>query len=203
MAEKVRRKLKIVAFVGSPRKNGNSELLANEALKSAEQEGAETELVRLAEYNLKPCDACMVCRKTKKCKIDDDGEKLFSKIIEADGVILATPVYFGSCPPQTKIFIDRMGYVARSMDQPFNNKVGGALVVARRAGANFTYAELLFFFLISGMIVPGVSYWTVAYGREKGEVTNDKEGVETARELGKKMAWLAKILKKEDGSRPK
>jgi multimeric flavodoxin WrbA len=191
--------VKIVAFVGSPRKGGNTELLTNETLKVAEKEGAETELVRLAEYNLKPCDACMVCRKTKKCKIDDDGEKLFKKVTEADGVVLATPVYFGSCSPEMKIFIDRIGYVARSMGQPFNNKVGGALVVARRAGVNFTYAELLLFFLINGMIVPGVSYWTVAYGREKGEVMNDKEGVETARELGRKMAWLAKALKKETG----
>jgi multimeric flavodoxin WrbA len=197
-----RTKVKIVAFVGSPRKSGNTELLTSETLKMAEHEGAETELVRLAEFNLKPCDACMVCRKTKKCKIDDDGEKLFNKILEADGVILATPVYFGSCPPEMKIFIDRMGYVARSMSQPFKNKVGGALVVARRAGANFTYAELLFFFLINGMIVPGVSYWTVAYGREKGEVMNDKEGVETARELGRKVAWLTKVLRKETGVRP-
>jgi multimeric flavodoxin WrbA len=197
MADSGRTKVKIVAFVGSPRKGGNTELLTNETLKVAEQEGAETELVRLAEHNLKPCDACMVCRKTKKCKIDDDGEKLFKKVMEADGVVLATPVYFGSCSPEMKTFIDRMGYVARSMSQPFNNKVGGALVVARRAGVNFTYAQLLFFFLINGMIVPGVSYWTVAYGREKGEVLNDKEGLETAREMGKKIAWLAKLVKKE------
>ncbi|WXG43742.1 MAG: flavodoxin family protein [Promethearchaeati archaeon SRVP18_Atabeyarchaeia-1] len=190
-------KPKIVAFIGSPRKGGNSELLAKELLKSAEQDGAEIEAIRLAEYSLKPCDACMVCRKTKKCKIDDDGEKLFNKISEADGVVLATPVYFGSCSPQMKIFVDRMGYMAKALGQPLNNKVGSALVVARRAGANFTYAQLLFFFLLSGMIVPGVSYWTIAYGREKGEVLNDKEGIETAREMGKKISWLAALIKKE------
>ena len=195
-------KPKIIAFIGSPRKDGNSELLAKELLRVAEQEGAETELVRLADYNLKPCDACMTCRKTKKCRIDDDGEKLFNKVVGADGIVLATPVYLGSCSAQTKIFIDRIGYIAKAIGTPFNNKVGSALVVARRAGANFTLAEVLFFFLISGMIVPGASYWTVAYGREKGEVLNDKEGVETAREMGKKITWLTKVLKKEAAAKP-
>ena len=190
-------KPKVIAFIGSPRKGGNSELLTGELLKAAQQGGATTEVVRIAEYDLKPCDACMTCRKTKKCKIEDDGEKLFNKIKEADGVVLATPVYFGSCAPQMKIFVDRMGYLAKALGQPLNNKVGSALVVARRAGANFTYAQLLFFFLLSGMIVPGVSYWTIAYGREKGEVLNDKEGVETAREMGKKIAWLTALMKKE------
>jgi multimeric flavodoxin WrbA len=189
------RKPKVTAFIGSPRKGGNSELLTKELLKAAEQEGAETQAIRLDEYDLKPCDACLACRKTKKCKIDDDGEKLFDKVMEADGIVLATPVYFGSCSPQTKIFVDRMGYLAKALGQPLNNKVGCALVVARRAGANFTYAQLLFFFLLSGMIVPGVSYWTIAYGREKGEVLNDKEGLETAREMGKKIAWLTKLIK--------
>ena len=190
-------KPKVIAFIGSPRKGGNSELLTGELLKAAQQGGATTEVVRIAEYDLKPCDACMTCRKTKKCKIEDDGEKLFNKIKEADGVVLATPVYFGSCAPQMKIFVDRMGYLAKALGQPLNNKVGSALVVARRAGANFTYAQLLFFFLLSGMIVPGVSYWTIAYGREKGEVLNDKEGVETAREMGKKIAWLTALMKRE------
>jgi multimeric flavodoxin WrbA len=122
--------------------------------------------------------------------------------MEADGIVLATPVYFGSCSPQTKIFVDRMGYLAKAQGLPLNNKVGSALVVARRAGANFAYAQLLFFFLLSGMIVPGVSYWTIAYGREKGEVLNDKEGVDTAREMGKKIAWLTNLLKKEAAPEP-
>jgi multimeric flavodoxin WrbA len=190
-------KPKIIAFIGSPRKGGNSELLTKELLNAAEQDGAETEAIRLAEYDLKPCDACLSCRKTKKCKINDDGEKLYNKVMEADGIVLATPVYFGSCSPLTKIFVDRMGYIARAQEGlPLNNKVGSALVVARRAGANFAYAQLLFFFLISGMIVPGVSYWTVAYGREKGEVLNDKEGIDTAREMGKKITWLTRLIKK-------
>lgn len=193
-------KPKIFAFIGSPRKGGNSELLTKELLRAAEQDGAETEAIRLDEYDLKPCDACLSCRKTKRCKINDDGEKLYNKVMEADGIVLTTPVHFGSCSSWTKIFIDRMGYLAKAQGLPLNNKVGSALVVARRAGANFAYSQLLFFFLISGMIVPGVSYWTVAYGRERGEVLNDKEGVDTAREMGKKITWLTKLIKSKDAT---
>jgi multimeric flavodoxin WrbA len=180
----------IVAIVGSPRIGGNTELLAAETLKAAEEEGAKTILVSLANKEIKPCDACLVCRKTGECRIKDDFKSVFDKMVKADGIILATPVYFGSATPQIKALIDRAGYLSIAKGRVFENKVGGAMVVARRAGHNFTLAQLLFFFLHQGMIVPGSTYWNIAFGREKGEVANDEEGLRTARNFGKKLVWL-------------
>lgn len=115
-------------------------------------------------------------------------------MVGADGIILATPVYFGSATSQMKALMDRVGYLARSRGSILENKVGGPLVVARRAGQNFTFAQLLYFFFIVGMIIPGTTYWTVAIGREKGEVLEDAEGVRTARNFGKKVVSVIKQL---------
>jgi len=187
--------IRILGVVGSPRVGGNTELLVSEALKAAEEEGAETELLRLADKEINPCDACLSCRKTKECRIEDDFQMVFQKMVEADGIILASPVYFSSATPKIKALIDRAGYVSIAKGRVFENKVGGAMAVARRAGQNFTFAELLFFFLHQGMIVPGSTYWNIAFGREKGEVSKDEEGMRTARNFGKKMVWLIRKIK--------
>jgi multimeric flavodoxin WrbA len=187
---------KIVGIVGSPRRGGNSEFLVNEALRAAAEEGVETELIGLAGKEIKPCDACRRCRDKKvDCPIQDDLAPIFKKMLEADGIILATPVYIGSATAQVKALIDRVTYWAGAKGRPFDNKVGAPIVVARRAGQSFTFAQLIFFFFITGMIIPGTTYWTVAIGREKGEVAKDEEGITTVRNLGKKMAWLTKKLK--------
>jgi multimeric flavodoxin WrbA len=110
-------------------------------------------------------------------------------------MILSSPVYFGSATPQIMALIDRAGYLSNRTGRPFENKVGGVLVVARRAGQNFTFAQLLFFFLHQGMIVPGSTYWNIAFGKEKGEVGTDEEGMQTARNFGKKMVWLIRKTK--------
>jgi len=187
---------KIIGIVGSARIGGNTEILTRIALEEAEKEGAETELITLAEKEIKPCDACLSCRQTGKCHIKDDLPPILEKMLAAEGIILASPVYFGSASPKIKALIDRSGYSSRGKDgrRPFENKVGGPIVVARRAGQNFTYAQLMFFFMITGMIVPGSTYWNIAFGREKGEVTKDEEGVRTVRNFGKKLAWLAKKI---------
>ncbi len=187
---------KIIGVVGSPRKGGNTEILTKEALRAAAGEGAETELITLAGKNIKPCDGCRQCReKSVDCHIKDDLEPIFRKVLAADGLILATPVYIGSATAQTTAFMDRVYYWSCIYGRPLENKVGAPLVVARRAGQNFTFSQLMFFFFIAGMIIPGTTYWTIAFGREKGEVTNDEEGMGTARNLGKKMAWLIEKLK--------
>ncbi len=187
--------VKILGIVGSPRVGGNTEILVAEALKAAEAEGAETELVRLAEVEVKPCNGCLVCKETKECVIEDDFRPIFDKMVAADGIILGSPVYFSSATPQIKALIDRAGYLSIAKGRVFDDKVGGPVVVARRAGQNFTLAEMLFFFLHQGMIVPGSTYWTVAVGRAKGEVAKDEEGLQVVRNFGKKVAWLAKKIK--------
>lgn len=185
--------MKIIGIVASPRKEGNTEILTNIALAEIQKEGIEAELVSLSDKEIKPCDACGSCRKTNKCHIQDDFEPIYRKMVEAEGFILATPVYFGAAAPQMSSFISRC-YFYRGEKRPFENKVGGPIVVARRAGQNFTYAQLLFFYMINGMIVPGSTYWNIAFGREKGEVIKDEEGVRTIQNFGKKLAWLTKKL---------
>lgn len=187
--------IRIIGIVGSPRIGGNTEIIVNEALKTAEKEGCKTELVRLADKNIKPCDACLSCRQTGECRIKDDFKEIFNKMVEADGIILASPVYFGSATSQILALVQRAGYVSQAKGRVFENKVGGPIVVARRAGQNFTLAQLLFFFLHQGMIVPGSTYWNVAFGREKGEVLNDEEGLATVRNFAEKIVWLIKKIK--------
>ena len=112
----------------------------------------------------------------------------------ADGIIIGSPVYFGSATPQIMALLDRAGYVGIKT-QAFDRKVGAAIAVARRAGANFTFAQLNYFFLINGMIVPGSTYWNVGYGRNPEEVKDDEEAVRTVHNLAKNMAWLIKKIK--------
>jgi multimeric flavodoxin WrbA len=189
--------IRILGIVGSPRTGGNTELLVAEALRSAEESHAEIELVRLADKEIKPCDACGSCSTSKECKIRDNFQEIFDKMVKADGIILGSPVYFGSATPQIMALIHRAGLVSGARGRVFENKAGGAMVVARRAGHNFTIAQLIFFFLIEGMIIPGSTYWNVAFGRKKGEVKADEEGLETARNFGKKMVWLIEKTKKQ------
>ena len=187
---------RIIGIVGSPRRKGNTEILTKTALAAAAEAGAKTELITLAGKEIKPCDGCRRCReKQTDCHIKDDLPPIFHKILEADGLILATPVYIGAATAQVTALIDRVYFWAGAYGRPLENKVGSPLVVARRAGQNFTFAQLMFFFYIAGMIIPGTTYWPIAFGREKGEVANDEEGMNTARNLGKKMAWLADKLK--------
>jgi len=185
--------MKIVAIVGSPRNGGNTEILTRSVLEEIQKQGLDTELVSLAGKTITPCDACASCRKTGKCHVKDDFETIYSKMNAADGIILATPVFFGAATPQMASLISRC-YAYLGTKRPFENKVGGPIVVARRAGHNFTLAQLMFFFMISGMIVPGSTYWNIGFGREKGEIQSDKEGIETIKNFAQKLTWLAKKI---------
>ena len=187
--------MKAIGIVGSPRKNGNTELLTAHALKAITEEGFETELVQLAGLEIKPCNACMICKKEERCSLEDDLFSIYLKMKEADGIIVSSPVYYGSATALVKSFIERAGYISRWNGEPFRGKVGGPLVVARRAGKTFTFAHLNYWFHILGFFMPGSTYWNVAIGREKGEVMNDEEGLQTAWNFGKNMAFLVKKLK--------
>jgi len=185
-------KMKVVGVVGSPRLGGNTETLTRIALKEIAMEGLKTELVTLSGKNIYPCDGCRGCLKTGRCHFKDDFQSIYAKIRRADGIILATPVYYGAATPQMTSFISRF-YSTRG--KPLKNKVGGPIVVARRAGKNFTFAQLMFFFMIHEMIVPGSTYWNVAFGRGKGEVEKDEEGVKTIKNFAHNVAWLVKKLR--------
>jgi len=187
--------MKVVAIVGSPRKNGNTEILAAHTLKAIAEEGLATEIIPLAGKDIRPCTACMACAQGEECSIQDDLMPIYEKMKAADGIILASPVYYGSCTALLKGLMERTGYISRHNDEPFKGKVGGPLVVARRAGHNFTIAEIDFWFHVLGMTIPGSSYWNIAFGREPGEVTKDEEGLKTAWNFGKNMA---RVLKNEN-----
>jgi multimeric flavodoxin WrbA len=182
---------------GSPRREGNTEILLNSALEVLQGEGLQTDFLSLADRPIKPCVACRGCfaSDTIRCVQEDPAfAGVLDRVGAADGILIGSPVYFGSATPQIMALLDRVGYVARKHPQLLRRKVGAAIVVARRAGQNFTFAQLNYFFLISEMIVPGSTYWNVAFGREKGEVRNDAEGLDTVKNLAQNMAWLMKRL---------
>jgi multimeric flavodoxin WrbA len=187
--------VKVVAFNGSARKDGNTAILIRRVFKVLEEEGIETELVQLAGEPILGCNACRTCFTTKneRCVIEDDRvNEYVQKMKAADGVILGSPTYFSMMSTEMKAFIDRTGYVARANDHLFKRKVGAAVVAVRRAGGIPTFDAINHFFLISQMIIPGSSYWNVGFGLKKGDVANDEEGMKTMEDLGKNMAWLLK-----------
>ena len=188
--------MKVIAISGSPRPRGNTWHLLQEAIKVLEQQGIDTEYVSLHEKDIRPCLACEKCAKEKnRCSQEDDFNALYEVMAQADGLIVGSPVYFGSATPNMMALLDRAGYVARMGDNVFARKVGSPIVVARRAGVNFTYAQLLYFFMIMGMVVPGSTYWPIAFGRTPGEVTKDEEGMKTITTLAENIAWLLKKLR--------
>ncbi len=190
--------MKVIAICGSPRVNGNTEILLNETLKPLKAVGFDTDLISLAGKAINPCMACGKCAELKHCVMGkDDFQPIFEKMIEAKAIILGTPVYFGSATPQIMALIQRAGYIGRRLDEnPFYRKVGAAVVVARRAGHNFTFGQLNYFFGISDMIVPGSTYWPVGFGGPKGDVKNDEEAINTVNHLGENIAWLLTKLYK-------
>lgn len=189
--------MKVVAFNGSARKDGNTAILIKHALKILESEGIETELVQLAGQQIRGCMACGTCRKLQnmECKIVNDNVNVYiKKMAEADGIILGSPTYFSMMSPELKALIDRAGFVAMGNGGLFKRKVGAAVVAVRRAGGIPTFDAINHFFLISQMIVPGSSYWNVGIGLNPGDVEKDAEGIKTMETLGANMAWLIKKL---------
>jgi multimeric flavodoxin WrbA len=193
--------MKIIGINGSPR-NGNTSFLIKEALKSAEEEGVETEFISLADKEMNPCLACDVCKQEGKCIIMDDINDILEKMEEADGIIIGSPVYFGGVSSQTKMLFDR----SRPCRSGFKlkNKVGGAIAVgaSRNGGQETTIRQIHDFMLIHSMIVVGDKEPTAHYGGTGvgGAVDaceTDEHGINTARNLGKKVAEVVKLIKKE------
>lgn len=189
--------MKALAISGSARINGNTENVLNICLEVLSDAGIPGELIRLAASPVRPCTACGTCfkRKDNTCIQQDDAfHDIYSKMREADILLVGSPVYFGSATADLTALLDRAGYVGRANGNVFSRKLGGPVVVARRAGQNFTLAQLLFWFMIMDMVVPGSSYWNVGFGRAQGEVLEDTEGIETVRHFAGNLVWLARKL---------
>jgi len=185
--------MKVVAFNGSGRKDGNTAILIAEAFKPLEAAGIETEMVQLAGNTIRGCIACYKCveNQDKRCAVTGDIiNDCIAKMIEADGIILASPTYFADVSAELKALIDRAGIVTRVNDNLLKRKVGAAIVAVRRGGAIHAFDSINHFFLLSQMIVPGSSYWNFGIGRNIGDVRDDAEGLETMTDLGENMAWL-------------
>jgi multimeric flavodoxin WrbA len=188
--------MKVIAFNGSPRKDGNTSRLIRAALAELEAEGIETETVHLLGP-IRGCIACYKCfeKKDGKCAMDKDiVNSCIEKMVQADGIILGSPTYFSDITPELKALIDRSGFVSKANGDMFKRKIGAAVVAVRRGGAVHAFDSINHFFLISQMIIPGSNYWNVGIGLDEGDVEKDQEGMETMRVLGRNMAWLLKKI---------
>ncbi len=190
--------MKVVAFNGSARKNGNTTNLLNIVLEEIKEQGGDIELVELAGLNLSGCKACYKCFENKDncCAVDDDLiNEAIDKMRSADGIILGSPTYFADVSANMKAFIERTGMVSRANGDIYKRKVGASVVAVRRAGASHVFSSLNNFFLIGQMILAGSSYWNIGIGKNPGEVLEDAEGVKTMKDLGINMAWLINKIK--------
>jgi multimeric flavodoxin WrbA len=189
--------MKVIAFNGSSRKDGNTYKLLNLVADELNNEGIETDIVELAGKPVQGCIACYKCfeKKNKRCNVDKDELNTYiEKMLEADGILLGSPTYFADVSATMKALIERAGMVARANGDMFKRKAGAGVVAARRGGATHVFSSLNYFFLIGQMIIPGSSYWNFGIGKDPGEVMNDEEGVRTMQTLGKNMAWLLKKI---------
>ncbi len=189
--------MRVVAFSGSARRDGNTSILLGHALKELEKEGIKTELVQLAGESIQGCIACMKCFrvKNKKCAVTGDRvNECIDKMLNADGIILGSPTYFADCSATMKALIERAGMVSRANGDMLSRKVGASVVAVRRSGAIHAFNSMNHFFTIGQMIIVGASYWNIGIGREPGEVDKDSEGIGTMLKLGQNMAWVMKKL---------
>jgi multimeric flavodoxin WrbA len=185
--------MKVVAFNGSARKDGNTAILVREVFKELKKAGIRAELVQFAGKKIQGCTACGKCfqNKDKRCVMKGDIlNECIEKMLEADGIILASPTYFADISANMKALIERAGFVARANDDMFRRKAGAAVIAVRRGGAIHAFDTINHFFFISQMIVPGSSYWNIGIGLGPGDVKGDKEGRATMKTLGANMAWL-------------
>jgi multimeric flavodoxin WrbA len=188
--------MKVVAINGSPRAAGNTSIMIEWCLDELHKEGVVTEVLRVGGEPVRGCKACGGCFKTPeiKCVQDDLINVLIPKIVEADGVILASPVYFADLTPELKCVIDRVGYVCLHHGSLLRRKVGAAIVVARRGGHVHAYDSINHFFGINQMYTVGSRYWNMGVAREAGAVREDREAEETMRVLGGNMAHILSSL---------
>lgn len=194
--------MKIVAFNGSPSKEGNTYHGIKIVVDELEKEGIETEIIHVGSKSIRGCIACGYCTKNKngKCAITTDPvNDWIEKMKDADGIILGSPVHYSAIAGTMKSFLDRAFRVAEANNSMLRHKVGVAVVAVRRAGGIPTFDQLNNYINHSEMLIPTSNYWNVINGRLPGEVMQDQEGIQIMRILGKNMAWLMKLVENGHG----
>ena len=188
--------MKVVGINGSPRRDGNTAILINTVFKELNQQGIETELIQLSGQIIKGCTACWGCmnRKNNRCVMTDDFNDCLAKMIEADGIILGSPVYSAGVTSQMKALLDRASIVLAANRGLLKYKAGAAVVAVRRGGATSAFDTLNHFLHSKEMFLVGSTYWNMGYGRDIGEVEQDQEGMANMKNIGQNMAWLLKKI---------
>ena len=183
--------MKVLMLNGSPRPKGNTTLALAEMEKVFAEEGVDVETVRVGNQVVRGCIACNGCARKGACVFDDVVNELAPQFEAADGLVVASPVYFGSANATLVAVLDRLFY-----STPFSKewKVGAAFAVARRGGTTATFDELNKYFTISGMPVASGTYWNNVFGREPGQAAQDGEGLQNARTVARNMAFLMKAI---------
>ena len=187
--------MRVLGISGSPRVNGNTDILVSEALEGAKQAGAEIEFIGLAGKDIKGCNACPECGKGGLCTIDDDMQGLYPKLAAADGIIIGSPIYFGMIAAQTKALIDRTYFLTKT-GRKLENKVGGVIAVGGRAGHEFSAAYLLDFMTLQGIILPPRAF-AQSYSRDKGAAAKEEKALKDARALGERVVQMISRLSGE------
>ena len=183
--------MKVLIINGSPRVNGNTSVAVREMEKVFAEEGVETEVVQVGNKDIRGCIACGYCRENGKCVFNDVVNELAPKFEEADGLVVASPVYYASANATLIACLTRLFY-----STPFDKsmKVGASVVCARRGGCSATFDELNKYFTISNMPIAASQYWNCIHGRELGEADRDEEGKQTMRVLARNMTFLMKSI---------
>ena len=186
--------MKVVAFNGSPRKDGNTTVLMRQLLIELDREGIETEVVQLAEKEIRGCISCFRCFENldQRCAVKKDAaNECIEKMMGAQGIVLGSPVYFQDVTPEMKALIDRAGFVGLANGKMYRNKVGAAVVCYRRSGGMSTIETMNHLFLSNDIIIAGR---VLGVAREKGDMERDEEGMQIATTLGQRMSWILKKL---------
>ena len=180
--------MKVLLFNGSIHENGNTATALREMEKIFREQGLETEILNIGNKQIRDCIACGACAGKGKCVFNDDvANEWIEKARSADGFVFGAPVYFANAAGRLLSIMNRMFYAGKSA---FEHKVGASVAVARRAGTIQAVNEMNEYMFISNMVVPGSTYWNIAYGRTAGECAQDAEGMQTMRTLANNMAWL-------------
>lgn len=193
--------MKVVAFNGSPKKEGNTYHAIKILAEQLEKDNIEVEIIHVGNKNIHGCTACNSCFKTRdeRCIIDDEVNGWIQKMKEADGIIFGSPVHFSDISAVMKAFLDRAIYVGSANNGLYRHKVGVGVTAVRRSGGVPAYNQLNNYIGYGEMIIPTSNYWNVIYGRAPGEALKDDEGMQIMRILGKNMAWLLKLIELGEG----